>query len=481
MLLTLIGNIMEVLEKSESGIKGFDIITRGGLPKGRPSLVCGSAGAGKTLFGVEFIVNGIRKFNEAGVIISFEERTHDLITNAASLGWDLQKYIDEKKLAIDYVYIERSEIEETGHYNLDGLFIRIAEAVRVTGARRILIDTLESLFSGFTNEQLLRAEIRRLFKWIKDKGLTAVITAEAGENSLTRYGLEEYLSDFVMKLDSRIIDNVSTRRLRIVKFRGSKHATDEFPFLITDSGFSILPVTDITLDYKSSQERFLTGIEQLDEMLGGKGLYRGSALLISGTPGSGKSSLAASILNAACMRGEKVMYVSFEESRQQVLRNMASIGMDLAQWIDKGILHFENYRSVTLGIESHLINMIDTLGREKPSLLVIDPLSSLSDSTSTLESKNLAIRVLHYIQSVGITCLFAEITHDSNMEKSSMEISSLMDSWILLRHVEEDGMRRKTLSIIKARGMKHSDKVKELIMTENGIELRDLKTNVTHN
>jgi circadian clock protein KaiC len=472
---------MEVLKKAKSGIKGFDTITRGGLPKGRPSLVCGSPGAGKTIFGIEFIINGIIMFNEPGVIISFEERADDLIANAASLGWDLQKHLDEKKLLIDYVYIERSEIEETGHFNLDGLFIRIGEAVRITGARRILIDTLESLFSGFTNEQLLRAEIRRLFKWLKDKGLTAVITAEAGENSLTRFGLEEYLSDFVIKLDSRIIENISTRRMRIVKFRGSPHSTDEFPFLITNSGFSILPVTDITLDYKSSQERFLTGINQLDEMLGGKGLYRGSALLISGTPGSGKSSLAAAILNAACMRGEKVMYVSFEESQQHVIRNMASIGIDLSQWIEKKILHFQNYRSITLGIETHLINMIDSLEREKPSLLVIDPLSSLSNSISSLESKNLALRVLHYIQSVGITCLFAEITHHGNLEKSSMEISSLMDSWILLRHMEEGGLRRKTLSIIKARGLKHSDEVKELVMSENGIELRDLKTNVTHN
>jgi circadian clock protein KaiC len=481
MLLTLIGNIMEVLKKSETGIKGFDIITRGGLPKGRPSLVCGSAGAGKTLFGIEFIVNGIRRFNEAGVIVSFEERTQDLIDNVGSLGWDLQKYIDEKKLAIDYIYIERSEIEETGHFNLDGLFIRISEAVRVTGAKRILIDTLESLFSGFTNEQLLRAEIRRLFKWLKDKELTAVITAEAGENGLTRYGLEEYLSDFVMKLDSRIIENISTRRLRIIKFRGTQHGVDEYPFLITDSGFSILPITEISLDYKAPSERFLTGIEQLDEMLGGKGLYRGSALLISGTPGSGKSSLAVSILHEACKRGEKVLYVSFEESRQQVLRNMASIGIDLAQWIDNGLLRFENYRSATMGIESHLINMIDILEREKPSLMVIDPLSSLSNSSTSLESKNLAMRVLHYIQTVGITCLFAEITHMENIEKSSMEISSLMDSWILLRHTEEDGVRRKTLAIVKARGIKHSDEVKELIMSENGIELRDLKTNVTHN
>jgi circadian clock protein KaiC len=468
---------MEVLKKAKSGIKGLDIITGGGLPRGRPSLICGSAGAGKTLFGIEFIVNGIRNFHEPGVIISFEERTGDIIENVASLGWDLQKYIDENELNIDYVYIERSEIEETGHFNLDGLFIRIAEAVRVTGAKRILIDTLESLFSGFTNEQLLRAEIRRLFKWLKDNELTAVITAEAGENGLTRYGLEEYLSDFVIKLDSRVIDNVATRRLRIVKYRGSKHGADEYPFLITGTGFSILPVTDISLDYEASHERYLTGIKQLDKMLGGKGLYRGSALLVSGTPGSGKSSLSASILNAACMRGEKVMYVSFEESRQQVLRNMASIGIDIKQWIDKGLFHFENFRSVTMGIESHLVNMIDTLDREKPSLLVIDPLSSLSPSGVSTDSRNLALRTLHYIQSVGITCLFTEITHPDNLERSSMEISSLMDSWILLRHKEVEGSRKKTLTIIKARGLKHSDQLCELIMSENGIELRELKAN----
>jgi circadian clock protein KaiC len=471
---------MDVVKKVKSGIKGFDIITRGGLPHGRPSLVYGFAGAGKTLFGIEFIVNGIRRFNEPGVIISFEERTRDIIANVATLGWDLQEHIDAKELIIDYVYIERSEIEETGHFNLDGLFIRIAEAVRVTGAKRILIDTIESLFSGFTNEQLLRAEIRRLFRWLKDKELTAVITAEAGENGLTRHGLEEYLSDFVIKLDTRIIDNVSTRRMRIVKYRGSKHGADEYPFLITDTGFSILPVTNISLDFEASQERYLTGIKGLDEMLGGKGLYRGSALLISGTPGSGKSSLAASILNAACMRGEKVMYVSFEESRQQVLRNMASIGIDIKQWVDKGLFHFENFRSVTLGIETHLLEMIDNLERENPSLLVIDPLSSLSNPNIPQESKSLALRTLHYVQSVGITCLFTEITHPDNLEKSSMEISSLMDAWIMLRHMEVDGLRKKTLTIIKARGQKHSDQVHELAMSENGIELRELKANAAH-
>lgn len=465
---------MDVLEKSKTGIKGLDTITNGGLPKGRPSLICGSAGTGKTILGIEFIVNGIRKFREPGVIISFEERTADLMENVASLGMNLQKHVDEKKLTIDYVYIERNEIEETGTFNLDGLFIRIAEAVRITGAKRILIDTLESLFSGFTNEQLLRSEIRRLFKWFKDKGLTAIITAEAGENTLTRYGLEEYLSDFVLLLDSQIRENECTRKLRLVKYRGSKHNSSVFPFMITDSGFSILPVTDVSLDYEAPEERFLTGIKMLDGIMEGGGIYRGSSLLISGTPGCGKTSLAASFLDAACNRGEKVLYISFEESKLHMIRNMNSIGIDINQWLKKKLFYYENLRVVSYGIESLLVKLIDDLERVKPSLVAIDPLSSLLNSNTPLESRSLILRTLHYIQSKLITCVFTEISHNHNNEESSMNISSLMDFWIMLRHREIDGKRKKTLNIIKARGMKHSDDIYELSMSEKGIELLEL-------
>ncbi|MFW5820097.1 MAG: circadian clock protein KaiC [Bacteroidota bacterium] len=471
----------EELKKIPSGIKGLDTITNGGLPKGRPCLVCGKAGTGKTILGIEFIVNGIRKFSEPGVIISFEERTADLMENVASLGMDLQKHVDDKMLAIDYVYIERNEIEETGIFNLDGLFIRVAEAVRMTGAKRILIDTLESLFSGFTNEQLLRAEIRRLFKWLKDKGLTAVITAEAGDNTLTRYGLEEYLSDFVLLLDSQIRDNVCTRRLRLVKYRGSKHGISVFPFLITDSGFSILPVTDVSLEYEAPVERLLTGIKMLDSLLEGGGIYRGSALLISGTPGCGKTSLTASILDAACMRGEKVFYISFEESKPHILRNMNSIGIDISKWLKKKLFHFENLRLVSYGIESLLVKLIDDLERVKPSLVAIDPLSSLLNLNMSLESRSLVLRILHYIQSKGITCVFTEMAYNYNEKSSTMNISSLMDFWIMLQHKEIDGKRKKTLNIVKARGMKHSDKTFELAMSDKGIELVELPVNVRIN
>lgn len=465
---------MRELRKSKTGIKGFDSISKGGLPTGRPSLVCGMAGSGKTLFGIEFIVKGITIFNESGVIISFEERAEDLVANAASLGWDLQEYIDKKKLAIDYIYIERSEIEETGFFNLDGLFIRIAEAVRVTGARRILIDTMESLFSGFTDEQILRAEIRRLFRWLKEKGLTAVVTAETGVNKLTRHGLEEYLSDFVMVLDNRIKENVSTRRIRLVKYRGSSHDPDEFPFVITPGGFSILPLTDISLNYAAPEEYFLTGIEKLDEMLDSKGIYRGSALLISGTSGSGKTSVAASILNAVCQRGEKVVYVSFEESKDQIIRNMGTIGMDIGKYNEKGLFHLLNFRTVSYGVEMHLINIIDWVETEKPSVIVFDPLSSLSDLSTPFESQSLVLRTLHYIKSKGITCIFTELSPINSLDISKMGISYLMDYWISLNHTEFNNYRMKTLNIIKARGMKHSDQICELVMSEKGISLRGL-------
>ena len=464
---------MEDLRKTRTGIKGLDFMTNGGLPQGRPSLVCGKAGTGKTIFGIECIVKGIEQFNEPGVIISFEERTQDLIDNVISLGWNLQGYMDEGKLAIDYVYIERSEIEETGAFNLDGLFIRIAQAVKVTGAKRILIDTLESLFSGFDSEKLLRAELRRLFKWLKDRGLTAIITAEAGDRTLTRYGLEEYLSDFVLFLDTRVRDGVMTRRMRLIKYRGSSHEVDEFPFIITRTGISVLPVTEVSLDFKASGDRFLTGMDKLDRMLDNKGIYRGSTVLLSGTAGSGKTSVASTIVDAACRRGEKVVYISFEESKWQVLRNTASIGLKLEKWIDEGLLYLENYRAASHGLEIHLLKMIGELERERPSIFVLDPLTSLA--SNDVESRNLVLRVVHYIQSKGITCVFSELTTagSGSLSSHTESITSLMDFWILLLHREFEGYRRKTLNILKARGMNHSDQIMEMVMSENGVELRE--------
>jgi circadian clock protein KaiC len=465
---------MDTLKKSKTGIKGLDLITGGGLPAGRPSLVCGSAGSGKTLFGLNFIVNGIEQYDEPGVVITFEERTEDMIANVVSLGWDLQKHIENKILVIDYVYIERSEIEETGYYSLDGLFIRIAQAVKTTGAKRILIDTLESLFSGFSNEQLLRAEIRRLFKWLKDKGLTSVITAEAGENTMTRWGLEEYLSDFVIALQTKVVHNIATRNLRLVKYRGSSHGTDEFPFLITSTGFSVLPLTEVSLDYSTTTEMFSTGIGKIDEMLGSQGLYRGSIILFTGTPGSGKTLLGGTILNAACERGEKVMYISFEESRPQLLRNFHSIGIDFEKWMENDLFLFGNFRPTSVGIESHLIRMIDMMEDEKPSLVLIDPVSSLSGSNPAPESRSMVLRILHYMQSMGITCMLTEMVSGDGTEGSPLNITSMVDAWFRLELVKSDGEWKKFFNIVKVRGLKHSGLEKELVITGKGIDLVDL-------
>jgi circadian clock protein KaiC len=464
---------MDKLKKSETGIRGLDLITKGGLPSGRPSLICGSAGSGKTLFGLSFIVNGIELYGEPGVVISFEERPDDMIINASSLGWDLQRHIEKNDLVIDYVYIERSEIEETGYYNLDGLFIRIAQAVNKTGAKRILIDTLESLFSGFSNEQLLRAEIRRLFKWLKDKGLTAVITAEAGENTLTRWGLEEYLSDFVISLQVKVVNNIATRSLRLVKYRGSAHGTDEFPFLITPTGFSVLPLTEVSLEYGTTDEMFSSGVGNIDEMLGNKGLFRGSILLITGSPGSGKTLLGGMILNAACERGETVMYVSFEESRSQLLRNFRSIGIDLNKWIEKGLFLFGNFRPTSVGIESHLIRMIAMMEDAKPSLVFIDPVSSLSGMNPPPEARSMLLRILHYIQSMGITCILTEMTGVTTQE-SPLNITSMVDAWFRLELVKTENDWKKIFTIMKVRGLKHSGLEKELVISDRGIDIVDL-------
>ncbi|HEY9833381.1 MAG TPA: circadian clock protein KaiC, partial [Stenomitos sp.] len=274
------------LFKCPTGIQGLDEITAGGLPLGRPTLVCGTAGCGKTLMGMEFLIRGALEYDEPGVFMAFEETAEELTQNVASLGWDLEQLTAEEKIAIDYVHVDPNEIEETGEYNLEALFIRLGYAIDSIQAKRVVLDTIEVLFAGLANASIVRAELRRLFRWLKTKGVTAIITGEKGENSLTRHGLEEYVSDCVIRLEQRIQDEVSTRRLQIVKYRGSAHSSNEYPFLIDQNGISVLPITSVGLDHDISMERISTGIERLDTMLGGKGYFRGSSILITGTAGT---------------------------------------------------------------------------------------------------------------------------------------------------------------------------------------------------
>jgi circadian clock protein KaiC len=468
-------HVIPQLAKSPTGIQGLDEITGGGLPRGRPTLVCGSAGSGKTLMAMEFIVRGATMYDEPGVFISFEESEDDLKENVASFGWDLSALSERQKLVVQYIHIDRSEIEETGEYTLDGLFIMLQDAIASVGAKRIAIDTLEVLFSGFTSHLIMRAEIRRLFRWLKEKGLTAVITGEPGHETMTRYGLEEYVSDCVIELNHRIHEEMATRRMRIVKYRGSSHGTNEYPFLIEENGISILPVTSIGLNYQVSSERISTGIERLDTMLTGKGYYRAASILVSGTAGTGKSSIAASFVNAACARGEKALYLSFEEPQDQIVRNMRSIGIHLESWVKRDLLRFRAERAATFGLEMHLALLHREVNLFDPQVVVIDPISNLGTSATDVEIKGMLSRVIDFLKMQKITTLFTDLTRGGNaLEATESAVSSIMDTWILLRDIESQGERNRGLYVLKSRGMAHSNQIREFLITEKGLDLLDV-------
>ena len=462
------------LPKCPTGIHGLDEITGGGLPRGRPTLVCGGAGCGKTLFAVEFLVRGAVQFGEPGVFMSFEETDAELKSNVASLGFDLADLIQRQKIVLDYVYIERSEIEETGEYDLEGLFVRLNHAIDSIGAKRVVLDTLEALFAGLPNEAILRAELRRLFRWLKDKGVTAVITAERGREQLTRHGLEEYVSDCVILLDHRVIDQIATRHLRVVKYRGSLHGTNEFPFLIGDDGLSVLPITSLGLNQKVSDRRISTGIPRLDAMLGKQGFFRGSSILLTGTPGTGKTSVAACFAQAAARRGERVLFFSFEESPNQIVRNMRSIGLRLEPLVKRGTLQFHAARPTLCGLEMHLATMFKEIAAFQPAIVIVDPITSLLAAGTDCETKGMVTRLIDYLKGGQITSLFTSLTHSGHaLQQSEIAMSSLMDSWLLLQDLEGNGERNRVLYVLKARGMAHSNQVREFIISDRGIDLVD--------
>lgn len=461
--------------KSATGILGFDEITLGGIPAGRPTLVCGGAGCGKTLFGIEFLVRGATQFDEPGVFMSFEETSEELTTNVASLGFDLNDLIAKKKIVLEHVHIERSEIEETGEYDLEALFIRLGYAIDSIGAKRVVLDTIESLFAGLPNQLILRAELRRLFRWLKMKGVTAVITGERGDDSLTRQGLEEYVSDCVVMLDHRITSETSTRRLRVVKYRGSIHGTNEYPFLIDENGFSVLPITSLGLDHTVSNDRISSGIKALDEMLAGKGYFKGSTILVSGTAGIGKTSTAAHFAEAACKRGERVLYFCFEESPSQLMRNMLSIGISLQPWVEKGLLRFQASRPTLYGLEMHLAVTQKFVREFKPAIVIFDPINSFVAGEKEHEVKTLLMRIVDFLKVNHITALFTSLTASVNgREGSDAGISSLIDTWLLLRDIELNGERNRGMYVLKSRGMANSNQIREFILTNHGVELREV-------
>jgi circadian clock protein KaiC len=463
-----------LLPKSPTGIKGLDEITGGGLPRGRPTLVCGGAGCGKTLLAVEFLVRGAVQFDEPGVLMAFEETEAELKANVASLGFDLAGLVQRKKIVIDYVHIERSEMQESGEYDLEGLFVRLNHAIDSIGAKRVVLDTLEALFASLPNEAILRAELRRLFRWLKEKGVTSVITAERGRDQLTRHGLEEYVSDCVILLDHRVYDQIATRHLRVVKYRGALHGTNEFPFLIGDEGISVLPITSLGLNHKISSERIATGIPRLDAMLGGRGFFRASSILLTGTPGTGKTIVSANFAHAAALRGERVLFFSFEESPNQIIRNMHSIGLRMEPLVKRGLLRFHSARPSLYGLEMHLATMFKEIAAFQPAVVIVDPITSLMDSGTDFESKGMVTRLIDYLKAGQVTSLFTSLTQGGHaLQQSEMAMSSLMDSWLLLQDFEGNGERNRVLYVLKARGMKHSNQIREFLISDRGIDVVD--------
>ncbi len=461
------------LAKSPTGISGLDEITNGGLPHGRTTLVCGGAGCGKTLLSLEFLARGALEYNEPGVFIAFEETAEELTKNVASLGLDLDDLVKRKKMVVDYVHLDRAEIEETGEYDLEGLFLRIGYAIDTIGAKRVVLDTLEAIFSAFKDEFILRNELRRLFRWLKEKCVTSIVTGERGAGTLTRHGLEEYVSDCVILLDHRVINQISTRRLRIIKYRGSSHGTNEYPFLIDDDGISVLPITAIRLDHDVSSGRVSSGVAGLDAMLGAKGYYRGSSILVSGTAGTGKTSLGAHFVDAACRRRERCLYVATEESPQQITRNMRSIGIDLSPWVDKGLLRFHSVRSSFYSLEMHLAVLHKMVEELKPKVFVMDPVTTFIGEGDPTEIKAMLTRLIDFLKGRQVTTMLTSLTSGavSGFEQTDVGISSLMDTWLFLRDIELNGERNRGLYVLKSRGMSHSNQIREFLLTDHGIEL----------
>jgi len=459
------------LAKAATGIAGLDQITGGGLPSGRVTLVAGGAGAGKTLLGLEFLVAGARDHAEPGVLLTFEEPAAKVADNVRSLGFDLDRLQRDGMLVVLAFQVDPAEIVATGEFDLEPLFVTLDEAIGRVDAKRVVLDTIEVLFGAFGDDTIVRGELGRLTRWLEERGVTAIVTGERGDTGLTRRGIEEYVSDCVITLDHRVREEISTRRLRVVKYRGSTHGTNEYPFLISADGLAVLPITSVALDYAAPDERISTGVARLDHMLGG-GLFRGSTVLVSGTAGTGKTSLGAHLVHSACGRGERALWVLFEESPQQVLRNMRSLGLDLGPWADAGLLRIWAARPSAFGLETHLAALARLIEEVAPSVAVLDGIAGLAFGASGPETTSMVARQFDLLKTRGVTTMATALGHGD--ETSTVNVSSLVDTWLLLRNTETNGERNRLLFVLKSRGTAHSNQVREFLLTGHGIELIDV-------
>ena len=471
------------LQKCLTGIKGFDEITEGGLPKNRITLISGGPGAGKTLLGIDFLVNGVMKYNERGVFMSFEETEAELYADVASLNMDLHGLVSKKQIAFEHVLLERGDIQDKGEFNLEGLFVRLELAIDTLGAKRVVLDSIESLFVGITDAGILRLEIKRLFRWLKQKQVTSVITGEQGENAFTRHGLEEFISDCIILLDNRVRQQVSTRRIRVIKYRGSNHGTNEYPFVIDKDGLSVIPITSAGLDHPGTAEKVSTGVPTLNNLFAGGGYTKGSTVLVSGTAGTGKTSLAVAFAIERCKKGERCLYVSYEESPGQLIQNMRSVGFDLEKWVKKGLLKIVSTRPAFFGLEMHLLDLYKVLADFNPSAVMIDPLTSLIGQAEESEVQSMLTRMIDALKSNSVTGLFTSLVSSTASNDTSGEIgvSSLIDTWIVVRELEENKGNKRTrgLYIAKSRGTAHSNDIHKLVFSDDGIDLQPMADDAT--
>jgi circadian clock protein KaiC len=464
------------LAKAQTGIPGLDEITRGGLPAGRPTLIYGGPGCGKTILAMEFLVHGAQDLDEPGLFVSFEETEAQLLENFSSFGFGLEELIEKKKLKISYVELSRGEIVEAGAFSLDGLLIRLQHGIVEIGAKRVVLDSLETLFSSLSINERLRNEVARLFRWLRDAGVTAIITGERGQEQFTRHGFEDYVSDCVLLLDHRTVGQISKRRMRIIKYRGSGHATNEFPFLIGETGLSVVPITSIDLGHRACSERVSTGVKDLDEMLGGEGYFKSTTALITGRSGTGKSSLAAAFALAACERGERCLYFSFEESASQVVRNMRSLGMDLEPWVEQGLLAIRSFRPTFRGLEEHLVSVAEQTSLFDPTCVVMDPTTNFVTVGDEEEVKSMLTRILDLLKRRGTTLVMTALTAGvGTPDQTENPLSSLVDTWIVVDLELRGNVRHRAIHVVKSRGMEHSHEMRELLMSSRGLSIRGAK------